>query len=248
MPVLRQPCYLAQPVAWEEPDVGTGETCPKQKNKARSFDGIVPINETGLNLAQPENGVGFDPETKCRDRQSLSEKVRKEAYEAGYREGFAAGQQEGYRQGFAAAEQVFKEQQWQQHQHVQQLLNNLAEAIRNELANFFSRAEEAVTELALEVARKVIEVETKTNPEVVRKAVSQALRELKGGTITVRLNPEDFSLIGNDLSLINLDEGVQVKMVPDETVERGGVVAESEWGMVDLQPRTKLALLQSEVL
>jgi flagellar assembly protein FliH len=225
MPVLRQPIYLIQPVAWEETET-----------EAQSFNGDMPINEMRLNFAQSENDAELD----------LS-KVRKEGYEAGYRDGFLAGQQEGYRQGFAAAEQAFKEQQWQQHQHVQQLINNMAEAIRNELANFLSRAEEAVTELALEIARKIVEVETKTNPEVVRKAVSQALNELKGGSITVRLNPEDFSLIGDDLSWLNLGEGISVKVVPDETVERGGVIAESEQGFVDLQPRTKLALLQ-EVL
>jgi flagellar assembly protein FliH len=176
------------------------------------------------------------------------QRARKEGYEAGYRNGFAAGQQEGYRKGFAEAEQRFREQQWQQHQHIQQLLNNLAEAIRNELETFFSRAEEAVTELALEIAKKVVEVEVKTNPEVVRKSVSQALNELKGGSITVRLNPADFSLLGNDLNLLNLGEGVLVRFVPDETIEQGGVVAESEQGFVDLQPSTKLALLQSEVL
>lgn len=226
MPVLRQPYYLAQPVAWDETETDD-----------QSFDGKLPIEEMELNFAQPKNDAVVD-----------LQKIRKEGYEAGYRDGFLAGQQEGYRQGLAAAEQVFKEQQWQQHQRVQQLLNNLAEAIRNELANFFSRAEEAVTELAFEIARKIIEVEARTNPEVVRKAVSQALQELKGGTITVRLNPEDFSLIGNDLSSLNLGDGVSVRMVPDETVERGGVVAESEQGFIDLQPHTKLALLQSEVL
>ncbi|MCS7186426.1 MAG: FliH/SctL family protein [Armatimonadetes bacterium] len=226
MPVLRQPRYLAQPVSWEEPEPET-----------QSFNGNLPIDEMALNFTQPEKDTGVE-----------IQKVRKEGYEAGYRDGFLAGQQEGYRQGFVDAEQAFKEQQWQQHQHIQQLLNNMAEAIRNEIANFFNRAEEAVTELALEVARKIIEVETKTNIEVVRKAVSQALHELKGGTITVRLHPEDFSLIANDLSWLNLGEGVSVKIVPDETIERGGVVAESEHGFIDLQPHTKLALLQSEVL
>ncbi|MCX7643416.1 MAG: FliH/SctL family protein [Armatimonadetes bacterium] len=226
MPVLRQPRYLNQPVTWEEPEI-----------KTESFDKDLPINESELGFAQSENNIGVD-----------LQRIRKEGYEAGYRDGFLAGQQEGYRQGITAAEQSFREQQWQQHQYVQQLLNNMAETIRNEIANFFNRAEEAVTELALEIARKIIEVETKINPEVVRKAVSQAIQELKGGTITVRLHPEDFSLISNDLILINLGEGVSVRMVPDETVERGGVIAESDQGFVDLQPRTKIALLQSEVL
>ncbi len=236
MPVLHQPVYLAHPVAWEEPENEKQSDHLSTHLPASSFNGNLPIDEMELNFAESANNAGVD-----------LQKVRREGYEAGYRDGFLAGQKEGYRQGFAAAEQAFKEQQWQQHQYVQQLISNMAEVIRNELANFFSRAEEAVTEFALEIARKIIEVEAKTNPEVVRKAVSQALQELKSGTVTLRIHPEDFSLLGNDLSWLNLEDGVSVKVVPDETVERGGVIAESEQGLVDLQPHTKLALLQSEV-
>ncbi len=232
MPVLHQPVYIAQPVSWdwderEHEEVRDWESKSSQSN--------LPISEMALDSARP---------TKDDELQ----RARKEGYEAGYQNGFVAGQQEGYRKGFAEAEQRFREQQWHQHQHIQQLLNNLAEAIRNELETFFSRAEEAVTELALEIAKKVVEVEVKTNPEIIKRAVSQALSELKGGSITVRLNPADFLLLGDDLSLINLGESVSVRFVSDETVERGGVVAESDQGFVDLQPSTKLALLQSEVL
>lgn len=219
MPVLRQPKYLLQPIAWE-----------KQENGIQSLHHDLPINLT-----------------EEHELESLR-KARKEGYEEGYRDGFLAGQIEGYQQGSSAAEQKFREQQLKQHHYIQQLLNKMAEAIRNELASFFSRVEEAVTELAIEIAKKVVEVEVKTNQEVVKKAVSQAIEELKGGNITVRLNPEDFSLLGNDLSLINLKEGVSVRFVSDESVERGGVVAESENGFIDLQPQKKLVLLQTEVL
>jgi len=232
MPVLHQPVYIAQPVSWDWDD---------QKHErvrdweSKSSQSNLPISEMALDSAQSVEGDEL-------------QRARKDGYEAGYRNGFAAGQQEGYRQGLAEAERRLLEQQWQQQQRVQQLLNSVAEAIRNELETFFSRAEEAVTELALEIAKKVVEVEVKINPEVVRKSVSQAINELKGGSITVRLNPADFSLLGSDLNLLNLGEGVSVRFVPDETVEQGGVVAESEQGFVDLQPSTKLALLQSEVL
>jgi len=246
MPVLRQPRYLAQPIPWDE-----------LEGEAESFNPHLPINGKGRGIKDEGQSTGLgtgdggneNSQSQVPNPQSLDpQKIRKEGYEAGYRDGFMAGQQEGYRQGVAAAEELFKEQQWQTHQHIQQLLNNMAEAIRNEIADFFSRAEEVVTELALEIARKIIEVETKTNPEVIRRAVAQALQQLKSGTITLRLHPEDFSLIGGDLSSLNLGDGVSVRLVPDETVERGGVIAESEQGFIDLQPRTKLALLQSEVL
>lgn len=228
MPVLQKPVYHPQPVPWDDVE---------PKSAPQSSNPNLPINETddGLTNTEPKS-----------DGENL-QKAWKEGYEAGYREGLLAGQKEGYRQAIKAAEQNLKELQWQQHHHAQQLVNKIAGEIRNELVSFFNRAEEAVTELAIEIARKVVEVEVKTNPEIVKKAVHQALSELKSGNITVRLNPEDFSLLNFDLSLLNL-EGISVRIVPDESVERGGVVAESEQGFVDLQPSTKLTLLQAEVL
>lgn len=235
MPVLHQPAYIPQPVSWEDPkwqggalqEKGIGS---KENQKSRSN---LPINEMALDFDQL--------------REEL-EKVRKESYEVGYRDGLEAGREEGYHQGLVEAERNFREQQWRQQQHFQQLLSNMMEAIQNELKAFFSRAEEAVTELALEIAKKVVDGEVKTNTEIVKRAVSQALDQLKGGNITVRLNPEDFLLLGDDLSLVNLDRGFSVNFVPDEKVERGGVIAESEQGVVDLQPSTKFSLLQVEVL
>ncbi len=228
MPVLRQPRYTLQPVPWDEKEPDPQDQPPS-----------LPIYRIG------EEAFA---DNKASETEVDIRSIRKEGYEAGYREGFLVGQQEGFRQGVAAAEQRFREEQWQQHQYIQQLLNRLTDTLREELATFFQRAEEAVTELALEIARKVVEVEVKTNPEIVRRAVAQALRELKGGVITVRLHPEDFLLLGENLSLLNLDESLSVRFVPDDSVERGGVIAESEQGLVDLQPHTKLALLHSEVL
>ncbi len=264
MPVLRQPHYLPQPIPWDEEAWTEGEE-RRENRQPESLTLQLPIHKTGTGdrCSGQQTGRWADEERwgnggmekgsveqqkPVSSPQSQASSAYKEGYDAGYRDGFLAGQQEGYRQGVAATEQRFQEEQLRLHQHVQHLFQNLTEALQNEIAAFFERAEKAVAELALEIARKVIEVEVTTNPEVARRAVAQALQQLKGSTITVRLHPEDFSLLGNDLSLLNLHESVSVQFVPDESVERGGVVAESEQGLVDLQPRTKLALLHSEVL
>ncbi len=174
---------------------------------------------------------------------------RQGGYEAGYRDGLMAGQQEGYRQGYAAAEREWQKEQEQLQQQIQRSLLALQKAAHDEVAAFLARAEEAMTDLAIEIARKVVESEITTNPDIVRKAVAQALQALKGSVITVRVNPADFHLLGDNLSLLRNEQGgMTVRFVPDESVERGGVIAESEQGVVDLQPQTKLALLQTEAL
>jgi flagellar biosynthesis/type III secretory pathway protein FliH len=255
MPVLHQPLYTPKPVPWDEPETSSPPAnCNSLSSEEnQSFQPDMPINHSG----RVQMDCCQSPERRSDSKLCIhanqntcaqNERAIAEAYQAGYRDGFAAGQQEGYQQGLAEAEQRFREQVERLHDYAHARLHAITEAIRNELQSFFTRAEEAVTQLAIEIAKKVIETEVKTNPEVVRSAVSQALNQLKGANIIVRINPVDFSLLGGDLSLVNLEEDVSVRFVPDETVEQGGVVAESEQGFVDLQPSTKLALLHSEVL
>ena len=258
MPVLHQPLYIPKPVPWDELEANSppANCNPMSSEEGKSFQHDVPINQSGWvqtdYCQSPERRLDPDLSVHAlsthQSIHSQSERAIAEAYQTGYQDGFAAGQQEGYQQGLAEAEQRFREQVERLHDYAHARLHAITEAIRNELRSFFTRAEEAVTQLAIEIAKKVIETEVKTNPEVVRNAVSQALNQLKGANITVRINPADFSLLGGDLSLVNLGEGVSVRFVPDETVEQGGVIAESEQGFVDLQPSTKLALLHSEVL
>jgi len=257
MPVLHQPLYIPKPVPWDELETNSppANCNPLSSEEDKSFQPDMPINQSGLvqmdYRQSPERRLNSELSANALSTQSIhaqNERTTAEAYQAGYQDGFAAGQREGYQQGLAEAEQRFREQIERLHDYTHARLHAIIEAIRNELRSFFTRAEEAVTQLAIEIAKKVIETEVKTNPEVVRNAVSQALNQLKGANITVRINPADFSLLGGDLSLVNLGEGVSVRFVPDETVEQGGIIAESEQGFVDLQPSTKLALLHSEVL
>ncbi len=241
MPVLSQPLYRPQPVPWEKRE------CP-MSDGAMTND--LMTNDRWMG--------GQDGETPCdtyptnqsliASRQSLSE-WRQEVYEAGYRDGFLAGQQEGYRMGVAAAEQRHEREREEWRQKIEHLVATLGDELRGEIANWMGRMEELLTELALEIARKIVEVEISTNPEIVRHAVNKSLQELRTGTITIRLHPDDFALLEPSLPLLNLQsEGLTVRFVADEGVEKGGVIAESDQGVVDLQPSTKFALLKAEVL
>jgi flagellar assembly protein FliH len=221
MPILRQPTYRPQPIPWERDDQPLA---------------IPTANGSSSGLTHEE-------------LTSAIEQSRREGYETGYRDGFLAGQQEGYRMGVAAMERQHEQERQQWRQQVEQLVAALGDSLRGEIAHLMARMEDLLTELALEIARKVVEVEVTSNPEIVRHAVTKALQELRGGTIIVRLHPHDFALLESSLPLLDLrDEGLSVRFVADESVERGGVLAESEQGVVDLQPSTKFALLRAEVL
>ncbi|MDT7972411.1 MAG: FliH/SctL family protein [Armatimonadota bacterium] len=251
MPVLPKPLYRPQPVPWEKKECPMSDGAMSNEPMTNETMTNEPMsNERGMGGRGDETPRNAYPmnQSLIASRQSLSE-WRQEVYEAGYRDGFLAGQQEGYRMGVAAAERQHEQEREQWRQKMEHLVATLGDELRGEIANWMGRMEELLTELALEIARKVVEVEISTNPEIVRHAVNKSLQELRSGTITIRLHPDDFALLEPSLPLLNLQsEGLTVRFVADEGVEKGGVIAESDQGVVDLQPSTKFALLKAEVL
>jgi len=181
-------------------------------------------------LRSPES---FGPSVPIEEgEEGALEQAYREGYEAGYQAGLKAGREEGYQEGRAAAQQA-----------KERMLERWGEALRREWEAFRSQAEVMLTETALEIARRVVEVEVQTNPQVVREAARKALEALGEASIVLRVHPEDGVLLQDQEW-----SSPRVRVVLDETMERGGVVAESDLGKVDLRPSIKFALLQEEVM
>ena len=158
--------------------------------------------------------------------RASAEKVRDDAIEAGYREGYARG----------AA-------QW-------------AEAIRNAQAGLKNALEEAkpqVVRMALRVAEKVLRRKLETTPEAMLPMVDEALRSLQGQQqtrIVLRVHPADQALLearrqhwqDRHPAISNL------QVVVDEAMSRGGCRIESEFGMVDATVETQIQVIERHLL
>lgn len=103
--------------------------------------------------------------------------------------------------------------------------------------------------IALKVARKILGRELHNYPEsvvdVAKMALSEKARQRKD--IIVRANPEDMAILRQEKVLL-LEQLIRTKdltLREDATVERGGVIIETESGTIDAQLHVQMAAFEA---
>ena len=212
-----------------DPHARTTQQGPPSGAPEGAFAGVEPAEmQHALSELQQIVGLvtGMRPAV-----QELAETLRSGAKEQGYREGIAQAQAE-----------------------VQsQLIETLAAltAAQQERHRIAQRNENALAELALKIARKVIGEHLAADPALISSIVADTIRELEPSTaIEVHLHPEDIAIV--EASRAELERLVQghgaVTLLPDATVDRGGVILVSPVGEVDARIETKLSVLETAFL
>lgn len=160
------------------------------------------------------------------EMRASAEKVRNEAKEAGYREGFSRG----------AA-------QWAQ----------AVKAAQNSLKAALEGAKPEVVRMALRVAEKVLRQKLETTPEAMLPMVDEALRSLQGQQqtrIVLRVHPADQKILeARRQHWLERHPGISgLQVVVDEEMSRGGCRIESEFGMVDATVETQIQVIERHLL
>jgi len=155
------------------------------------------------------------------------------------RDGFASGYTQGERAGFEAGTQ-----------RADAMLRRLSATI-DELVSFrrtiLAQSEREMVLLALAIARLIVRREVSIDQDLVVTIARVALERLGGtATATLRLHPEDYSAViaahGEEWA------GARVRVVPDDSVSRGGCQIESDIGFVDATIGAQFEQIASELL
>lgn len=160
------------------------------------------------------------------------ERARDEArqlHEAAYREGNDEGR--------AAGRSEFVQQQRQ--------AGDLCTGLRSAYEQFCLDQAPALASLAADAAAVMLGEELSLNPERILSIVRRALDQVTSSTeVTVRLNPQDASLLRGHPALNDpiFSSGVQV--VSDDAIEPGGCRLESDQGEVDATVGARTDLLR----
>ncbi|MEW5981070.1 MAG: FliH/SctL family protein [Acidobacteriota bacterium] len=140
------------------------------------------------------------------------------------RQTFAAAYAEGEKAGFEAGAV-----------RADAMLRRLGDTVRElgELRSTLSQqAERQVVQVALAIARRILQREVDTDPDLLSAMARVALDRLgDGDAIRIRLNPEDHLGINDrhDFSRV----GAPITVDSDPAVPRGGCLIESSLGFVD---------------
>ena len=166
---------------------------------------------------------------------------RAEGHVAGYAAGLAVAAAEAQvaaeqqAQAFSAAER----QRGQRLHEALDVLNGMARALQQREAVALAEVEDVVIDLALQVARAVLDRELDVSADPGREALTRALALApQHHAATARLNPADAALLDG---LDELGAGRPLTVVADPVVERGGCLLDTAGRQIDAQVGTALA-------
>jgi flagellar assembly protein FliH len=137
--------------------------------------------------------------------------------------------QDGYRDGMAALEGFKKSHADQVNAQVTRFVQNLDA----EFDNLHEQVAQAVTRVAVQLARQVLRSEMHTAPEVIAVVAGDAVEAvmLSARHITVQVHPQDLPLVAAGAQDVLQARGARV--VAHAAVARGGCRVESDAGAID---------------
>ncbi len=236
------------------------EENPKEENEDRdgvkeSSDGSDAKknsqNSSESGEKRVEDSFVIDKEAIKRELQEIIETTKKQALEEARlikeqakKEGFELGYREGYEKGLKDAKGVFDKIIEEYTLKMQQAIEKLA-MTASEISKKYEELESVATDMVLDIAKKVISNELKTNREAVRSMVKDALGLVDSKKIKIRMNPEDVSKL--DKSVIS--ESKTVEIVEDKNLKKGSLIIEEDNGnIIDASVDTKLEQIKGTLV
>jgi flagellar assembly protein FliH len=154
-----------------------------------------------------------------------------DAVMAEHRERLAALEREAFTKGYAQGERAGLEAGGKRAEAMLRRVAQTIEELSGLRQTLIHETEREMVQLALTLARRVVHREVTLDPELAAALAHVALERLGTNTpATIRLNPEDYTIVAQDPTRWG---GQTVTVVPDPAISRGGCLVESAFGSVD---------------
>lgn len=159
----------------------------------------------------------------------------------------AALEREAFTKGYAAGERAGLEAGGKRADAMLRRVAQTIEELSGLRATIQRETERQMVELALALARRIVDRELTLAPDLVAALAHVALHRLgETSPATIRLNPDDYSTVVSHRGA--QWEGTQVSVVPDPAVARGGCLVESDFGVIDASAEAQLGELARALL
>lgn len=155
-------------------------------------------------------------------------------------------EQAAYERGRKEGEHALSEQLLRQRNETVELQRGVLDSLRQVVPQVVQETENALINLALEAAQKVVSGLPVTM-EMVEGVVHEAVRQVEGSAeITIQLHADDLALLRlhNSTVLNGLPESGPLRFVASSDVTRGGCLAQTRFGMIDARRETKIEQLR----
>jgi flagellar assembly protein FliH len=155
-----------------------------------------------------------------------------------------------YERGRVEGERSVGQQLLQQRQEMQELLNGVVLPLQQAVSQVVHDTETTVSELALEIARKLVAdfpIEAGLVEAVVKDAMSQVEDSAE---FHIKIHPSDLALLvkaESPLLTPSATNSHKVHFQPSPDVSRGGCIVQTRFGTIDARRETKLDLLRNSL-
>ena len=175
-------------------------------------------------------GTGAPPTTQYVSEPAHSAPPRLSP-EEDVRPSFAELEREAFTKGYAQGERAGAEAAGHRGEAMLRRLAQTIDELAGLRAELLQKTERQVVELALAIAARVLRRELSVDRELLVAMARVALERLGENTsATIRLNPEDYAVIG---AQTHLGDSAVVRVVSDPLVSSGGCLVQSDFGLID---------------
>jgi flagellar assembly protein FliH len=182
----------------------------------------MPVPVPPAAVANPAGAAGAAP---------VAAPIPDDVLMAEHRERLAALEREAFTKGYAQGERAGLEAGGKRAEAMLRRVAQTIEELGGLRQTLIHETEREMVQLALTLARRVVHREVTLDPELAAALAHVALERLGTNTpATIRLNPEDYTIVAQDSTRWG---GQTVTVVPDPAISRGGCLVESAFGSVD---------------
>ncbi|NPA66658.1 MAG: flagellar assembly protein FliH [Epsilonproteobacteria bacterium] len=193
---------------------------PSSENNSSSKDSII---ESLLKKTDEMSSNFIKLQMKLESMQEEHKKELEMLKQSSFEEGVAKGKEEAYKECEAKYNET---------------LNLFATSISkleskaNEYNNELEKLKNELTSAAIDIAKEVVSIELDQHSSQVAEALAHSLIEdlQNASKITLKVNPKDFTYISQNFQNLH-----HVKVVADNAVSEGGVIAISDIENIDAQ-------------
>lgn len=169
------------------------------------------------------------------DVQIQKENIESEAYQKGFEKGTA----EGFEKGNAEVNRLIDR------------MHKVLESVMQRREEILQETESQIVELVILMARKVIKILSESQKNIVMANTLAALKKVKTrGKVILRVNIEDLKLTSAHIKeFIEHVENIEgITILEDSSVEKGGVIVETDFGAIDARISSQLTELENKIL
>lgn len=193
-------------------------------------------------------GVANKPQRLTDQIDLIREKAYQDGYHAGYENGNRIGLAEGRKTGFEQAQLESNQVRARETSQFFADLDLIHQHLDQSVEAWFQLSETMLTNMAMDVVKRIIATELQINNEVALGICREVLQHITHAKqARIHINPSDYAMFESHREeLIRQSRELkEIEIVEDPTVKTG-VMVETDAGIIDATVETRLELVQTE--